>query len=215
MLNIGRISFSINNYMSFKEFYIKENETDFHFNYFKSLSNYSKQNMYAKSKLTKIGAGSSRIVYEYNDNVIKIAKNKKGIAQNNVESDKGIHDMYSSILPKLIDYDKDNNWVILKKAKKITKKRFEELSKLTYEQYCSLLDKFRQSKTGKRLSDEDSEILYADDTFLSELISMSINFGFAVNDFKKFTSLGEINNKIVVVDFGFTETVYTTHYKGK
>jgi hypothetical protein len=67
----------------------------------------------------------------------------------------------------------------------------------------------------KSLSNYSKQNMYADDTFLSELISMSVNFGFAVNHFKKLTSLGEINNKIVVVDFGFTEAVYTTHYKGK
>ena len=53
---------------------------------FKSLRNHAERNRYAAEHLQKIAAGSSRIVYKIDDEkVLKLAKNDKGIAQNETE----------------------------------------------------------------------------------------------------------------------------------
>lgn len=201
--------------MSFKEFYIKENESEFDFEYFKSLSHFSKQLLYAKGKLKKLGAGSSRIVFEYKNDVLKIAKNKKGIAQNKIETDNYIHQSHKNIVCKLLEEDKECNWLLVQKANKINNSRFEKLANIKFETFCGLLTKWDKQKNGKlKLTNEESEMLYGEeDTFLQQLVNLISNFDFIVNDFKKLTSFGEINNRIVVVDFGFTESVYKEHYK--
>ena len=139
----------INNSMSFKEFYIKENETEFDFDYFKSLSHFSKQLLYAKGKLKRLGAGSSRIVFEYKDNVLKITKNKKGLAQNEIETDQHIQTYHKNIVCKLLDEDKDYGWLLVQKANKINKARFEKLANISFETFCDLLTKFDKHKNGK------------------------------------------------------------------
>ena len=62
-------------------------------NFLKELNNinsFANRIKYADNNLTRIGGGSGRIVYELNDTkVLKLAKNQKGVAQNNVEFDLG------------------------------------------------------------------------------------------------------------------------------
>ena len=63
----------------------------------------------AVQEAIKLGSGSSRIAFEYNDpkhglTVIKVAKNEKGFAQNNTELNI-LKDDYSNLVPKLYDYD--------------------------------------------------------------------------------------------------------------
>ena len=53
---------------------------------FKKLTSFNARVKYCEEKLRRISSGSSRIVYKIDDQkVLKLAKNKKGIAQNNQE----------------------------------------------------------------------------------------------------------------------------------
>ena len=64
--------------------------TQFDMNLFKSLKTFKERIEYCEANLKKIGSGSSRIVYQVDNNkVLKLAKNKKGIAQNETEIDRG------------------------------------------------------------------------------------------------------------------------------
>jgi hypothetical protein len=62
---------------------------------------YKKQIDYALERAAKIGTGSSRVVfeieYEGRPTVLKIAKNAKGLAQNEKEGDYGLYRMYPTI----------------------------------------------------------------------------------------------------------------------
>jgi predicted nuclease with TOPRIM domain len=90
----------------------------------KNIRSFAGRIKYINQHLKKIGVGSARIVYQIdNDTVLKLAKNKKGIAQNDVEGDWGLHQMYPDILPELIDKDEDDDlWIIKKFAKKSRRK---------------------------------------------------------------------------------------------
>ena len=55
---------------------------------FSKLKSFNQRIQYCEKNLTRISSGSSRIAYKIDDTkVLKLAKNKKGIAQNNVEID--------------------------------------------------------------------------------------------------------------------------------
>lgn len=70
---------------------------DFNFNNLLALPSYTKRVNYVEEKLQRISSGSSRIVYKIDEEkVLKVAKNKKGLSQNIVESDWGIQSMYSN-----------------------------------------------------------------------------------------------------------------------
>ena len=53
---------------------------------FKKIPTFKGRTQYVAERLPKLGAGSSRIVYKIDDGtVLKLAKNQKGLAQNNLE----------------------------------------------------------------------------------------------------------------------------------
>ena len=57
---------------------------------FKSLRSFAERKRYCDANLQKIASGSGRIVYKVdNQKVLKLAKNKKGVAQNEIESELG------------------------------------------------------------------------------------------------------------------------------
>src|SRR5690606_18813558 len=58
---------------------------------------------FCNENFNKITSGSARVIYQYdNDYVIKLAKNDKGLAQNNTESDGFLQQNYD-IITKAID----------------------------------------------------------------------------------------------------------------
>lgn len=68
--------------------------------------------------------------------VLKIAKNKKGLAQNRIEADRGIQQY--GIVARVFDFDDDNSfpfWVEMELAIPLSKnkKRFEQLVGCTAE----------------------------------------------------------------------------------
>ena len=93
----------------------------------------------AIEEANKLGQGSSRVVFdlsdpEYGETVIKIAKNKKGLAQNEFEVGVLRDRSTSDILPELYDYDKDSVlskkndgkplWLQVEKVNQISEERF-------------------------------------------------------------------------------------------
>lgn len=89
---------------------------------FKSLNNFTKRIEYCRNHLPRIAAGSSRIVYKIDDEkVLKLAKNTKGIAQNETEIDRGQDSYFSFILARVFDFHPDGLWVEMELARKVSK----------------------------------------------------------------------------------------------
>lgn len=196
--------------MGFKYFYIKENESEFDFEYFKSLDRFSIAKKYISGKLKRIGAGSSREVYEYGDKAIKVAKNSKGIAQNSVEGDYGLHRMYEDILPKLYDKHDEDIWILVERADKITKLEFKKLAGISFEDFCVAISSESMRLRGKSYKDVTE---FLENPFTESVVSMMVNFDMLHGDFMKLNTFGKIGNRVVVVDPGFTNEVYKTHYR--
>lgn len=90
----------------------------FSFDELKKISSYAGKKKYIESHLEKIGAGSSRLTYIVDDEkVLKLAKNKKGLAQNEEEISKSLYD--TDLFAKMYDHDDDCYWVEMEIAKKV------------------------------------------------------------------------------------------------
>ena len=97
----------------------------FDMEHFKSLKTFAQRIRYCDANLKRIGGGSSRIVFKIDDQkVLKLAKNKKGIVQNDTEIDRGNDTYYSSILAQVFDSDDDGLWVEMELATPINKYEF-------------------------------------------------------------------------------------------
>jgi len=201
----------------FKNFYLSENEETFDIKILDSFKKFSDKIKYAKSKLTKLGEGSSRIVFDMKDGyVLKLAKNEKGLEQNLTDGDWGIQRMYPDLVPELKERDENDDcyWLIVKAGKKITPNRFKELTKMSFKEFGKALTDVELNYNGKRkLTDGVKQLLDDEDSILSRVSDMMMNFDITAGDLTRISSWGEVDGKAKILDAGLTKTTFNTHYR--
>jgi predicted Ser/Thr protein kinase len=215
---------------TFKQFILTETPPpeDWDRNIFKS--SYRKQLTYALERAKKIGSGSSRVVfeimYEGRPTVLKIAKNPKGLAQNQKESDYGLYRMYPDITCPLIDYDEEHDepkWVHLEKANKLSKSIFKSIEGFSFDDFGYMLRDDEQRRNGRKgkgfetnweaqVNDEkeiekirESEIFY-------DVTSLLGNFDILAGDLQRLANWGIFRNHPVIIDLGFDSSIAKSHY---
>jgi hypothetical protein len=214
---------------SFKQ-YIKEMAypVSFSFDEFNNIKSYNGKLKYANERLQKISSGSARVVYKVDEEkVLKIAKNKKGIGQNSIESDWGLQRM-SDIVAKIFNTNDDHFWVEMELAKKLTPNRFKQLTGMSLNEVQDMLrvmETLNNSSRRKYLKQEQLTELHDefsqkvnDNEFLNSLTDMIMNFGMKYpGDFGRVNSYGEVLREgvptVVLVDFGLSESVWEDFYK--
>lgn len=207
--------------MKFKAFYLTENEDNkFDIKVLDSFKKYSDKIKYTKTHLTKLGEGSSRIVFDLKDGyVLKLAKNEKGLEQNLTDGDWGIQRMYPDLVPELKDRDENDDcyWLIVKAGKKISPSRFKDLTGISFKDFGKALTDVSLHYSGKikKLPDEIKEILDDEDHILSKVVDMMINFDMPAGDLTRISSWGEVDGKAKILDAGLTNTTFNTHYRKK
>lgn len=190
---------------------------------------------YALERAKRIGTGSSRVAmiieYEGRPTVLKVAKNAKGLAQNEAEVEI-LEDGYVGRLPiviPLIDYDKENRrpvWIQTELAQKI---REPALRKLLHTpalwfltDYVSVLlgksKKYRPGtlpenlkkhyfnndmwSNGDKPTEKDWEIFIEYANEIADLVGSST---VEIGDLSSANNWGIYNNRPVIIDLGFTE----------
>lgn len=192
-------------------------------------STFAERRRWCDANLPRLAVGSGRAVYAIDDHaVVKLARNAKGIAQNTVESDWGMHDMYGDVLTHLYDADEDARWIIVERAKKIGKVRFRQITGLAFDLLAAYVHKHdMESRYGYSKSPlappipywSKSAELYAqtdDHPFVRRIVSLIGDFDMPTGDIQRISSYGEVQRDgqpiVVLVDYGLTEDVYKTHY---
>jgi hypothetical protein len=180
---------------------------------------------YAKERAAKLGTGSSRVAFTVEDGgrptALKIAKNKKGLAQNEAEVEI-LNDNYVKnlgIVIPIIDYDKKNpqpTWVQTEVAKKASESALCKIMKcgktlFHLTGYTEMLLGNPNSWEAKQayahmktLSDDDAGIFQEYGQRLAELISST---SLQPGDFSRAQNWGLYNGNPVIIDVGYTETV--------
>ena len=114
--------------------------TAFSFKELNDLRTYAAKKRYLESHLEKIGTGSSRIVYKVDDEkVIKLAKNRKGLAQNEAEADKSSYP--TDLFAKVYEYDQNYYWIEMEVAKKPKKSDIKSLYGVSFELIADFIKK--------------------------------------------------------------------------
>lgn len=185
---------------------------------------------YALDRAKRLGGGSSRVAmtieYQGRPTVLKVAKNAKGLAQNEAEIEI-LLDGYTGRLPiviPLIDHDKANKrpvWLQTELAKKV---RGDTLQKLLhapsmwlfmnqvrnlagnrgrYDMDDNEIQKnYFQTNSTWRPTDQGFEIFR---TYAEELADLATSSTIELGDFNNPANWGVYNNRPVVLDLGFTE----------
>lgn len=133
-----------------------------------------------------IGSGSGRQVFDLgNGYVIKVAKNKAGIAQNKSEYKISFYDQ-SNLFAKVIKASNDFSLLIMQKANKINN--------------MSYVWKYFKVASKKELLDS------------KELQNIKRRYNLLLGDFNRTSSWGIINGRPVIIDYGFTREVSERYY---
>lgn len=190
--------------------------SNFNFEEFNAIKSYNGKLKYANERLKKLGSGSARVVYKVDDEkVLKIAKNKKGIAQNSVEAE-GYLQTYE-IVAKVFETNYDDFWIEMEWAKKVTPTRFRDIVGIDIKKLWSFLfyEKSNRIQTANLTPEEIKKI--DENEFVQNLMSLINDYDMVYpGDFGKLSSYGEVMREgkptIVLVDFGLTRSVYYDYY---
>ena len=190
---------------------------------------------YALDRAKRLGGGSSRVAmtidYEGRPTVLKVAKNAKGLAQNEAEIDI-LEDGYAGNLPiviPLIDYDKANNRPVWLQTELAQKASSIKLNKLLNTPSLWFLTDYVGVMLGKSTSyranstTESLKKYYFDNRmwrfnmqptekswetfteYASELADLVNSTPIELGDLNNSSNWGIYNNRPVVIDLGFTE----------
>ena len=147
------------------ESYLEEDyPSNFDLEEFSKLTSFNKRIKYCQERLKRISSGSSRIVYMVDDTkVLKIAKNEKGLNQNEIEAEYSNYHDIKDITAQVFAYDNKNLWIEMELARKVTPKIFEKVVGVSFNDYCDGLDKYfeavnpQRARRGWGRSDLDQE----------------------------------------------------------
>lgn len=194
----------------------------FDINEFKNIWSYAGKMRFAEEHLGKpIGRGTARVVYRVDkDKVLKLAKNKKGIAQNEAEGQWYGENYYDDIIAKVIDYDeKQHLWVEMEIAIRAKKSDFKRLWGIDFTDLWGYLKKRYWENKGRQsmfhIDQETVEELDENDN-VQHLVSFMYDSNSSDGDLTKINSWGLVNRSdgeyVVLIDFGLNEDVYSTYY---
>lgn len=184
---------------------------------FLNMNSFASQVRYATEKLRRMAQGSSRIIFEIDDKtVLKLAKNKKGIAQNEVERSLSNDYMVpKEIIAQVLESDENDRWIVMERAKKISTARFKILmggiSLLDFYHYIKIHTDNRFGRGFWELSPE-VEAELNESEFAQDIIEMTHNFNLETGDFRRPSSFGEIDGRLVITDYGLTQEVFKKYY---
>ena len=216
--------------MNYKEYYPDLNEeypSTWNLETFKSLKSFKERIKYCNDTLIRLASGSSRIAYKVDDDkVLKLAKNRKGIAQNSVENDRFVQQSYGDIVAKVFDVDENDLWLEMELAKKLTPDRFKQLLGFSIKSLDYYLVAWNIEHDGlkgystpeyfrSKIPPEELSVINESE-FINQLTDLLGNMKMPVGDFGRLSSYGECirNGKstVVIIDMGLSKQVAADFY---
>ncbi len=183
---------------------------------------------YAATHLPKIASGSGRAVFKVDDHkVIKIAKNKKGLAQNSVESERYIQNY--GVVAQTFDSgdairDEGPFWVEMELAKKLTPTRFKQITGVDVKELGDYLQYISSQHHGERRSSFNTPSVSPEvkqkmenNEFVTDLVRLLLDYDMETGDNGRLSTYGEVlrdgKPTVVMVDFGLTRSVFNDYYR--
>jgi mRNA-degrading endonuclease RelE of RelBE toxin-antitoxin system len=191
---------------------------------FKKLTSFNKRIAYCKDKLKRISSGSSRIVYQIDDTkVLKLARNQKGLAQNENEISASNDSYINYIFAQVFESDDKNLWLEMELCKKLTESNFKEITGFSWNDYNYIMVKHNNNINQRKypshfnkISDEMEQDMWNEDGVIYDMLSYIGSYDVPVGDLLKLNSYGVVNrdgvNTIVLLDFGLTNNTFNDFY---
>ena len=176
------------------------------------LDTYNARKKYAERNLKHLSSGSSRIVYLTPDKtIVKLAKNDKGIAQNEAESNP---EMKSKYLNKILSRADNNAWLETCYLEKISEKDFKEMTGLDFEDFGeSIRYGLRKVSDNKDIEKPKNFDNVAESDIYKELKDIGEKFKLLPGDMARISSWGEKDGNPVLIDAGLTKDIFDEYYE--
>lgn len=164
-----------------------------------------------------LGSGTSRMVFKLNDKkVLKLAKNQKGIEQNETEADIYLRQLYG--IADWYAVSSDGIWIVSELCTKARQADFKAKLGLSFADYCNYVGYINQERSHRKSwrSYPQPEKFYEyieAENLLGGVYEYIGNWDPPVGDLQRISSYG-INQEgeIVIVDTGLSETVADKYY---
>lgn len=201
----------------------EEYPSSFDMEYFKTLNSFSKRIKYCEEHLQRIGGGSSRIVYKIDDEkVLKLAKNEKGLAQNEVEIEYSGDGYMNSILANVFEYHDQNQWVEMELARKMSKGEFKKIIGISFDVYSDFIMDFYYrnnpsgfNRGGKKFPEEINDFMWENE-FTRDILDYIGSYDIIPGDLGRTSTYGIVkrngNDSIVIIDYGLSKDVFNKYY---
>lgn len=195
---------------------------------FKRINTFKGRLEYCAARLPKLGKGSSRVVFKIDDEkCLKLAVNRKGLAQNEVEAEPDYFLEQIGLVARTYDYDENFLWVEMQLARPATKNDFKRLTPYDFETMrefitynCGRYSRrkwFSISPEYKKLFNRPDFYDTIYDTVFYAMYDYLGNYQpKIVGDLQKLSSWGVVKQggqeELVLIDFGLNEDVYNKYY---
>ena len=200
-----------------------------------SARSFAERVRYCKNMLGfPIGNGSSRMVFQIDDETcLKLAKNKKGVAQNQEEI-RIASDDFISYIPKVFNGSDEENglWIITQYVIPAKTKDFEEILGISFEDvqsFCASTDtRFNYRNREDIIKQADFTVsqlyeAYEENDAVTELFrdieELRGSYDQLVGDLTRIQNWGMVkengNTFLVMLDTGFSEDICNQYYRRK
>lgn len=169
-----------------------------------SLETFKDRIDYAEKHLEHLSSGSSRLIYKVGDQVLKLAKNERGVAQNKVEANPK---MKSKYINPTIKADKNGIWKLSPYLEKITEKEFEKMTGFNFKEFGKALE--------HKIDDEEKPEHYEEiskSEIFKEFIRLTEDFDLLIGDMIRISSFGKKDDHVILLDAGLDNSVWEKFY---
>jgi len=195
--------------------------SSFNMEEFKKLGSFAARTRYCQEHLKRISSGSSRIVYKIDDEkVLKLAYNKKGLAQNEVEIGYSKEGMLYDLVARVYTYDQNDKWSEMELARKLTKPTFATITGVEWDVFMRVILNYgiTHSSNRKPIYDETEEERESvwENEFAYDVLQFIGNYAVPAGDLGRMNSYGVVKrdgaDTVVLIDYGLNGDVYDSYY---
>jgi hypothetical protein len=185
---------------------------------FKSLKSFNKRIKYCEEHLSRISSGSGRIVYKIDDEkALKLAKNRKGIAQNEVEIDYSQDNYINHLFAETYEFHPDFLWLEMELCVKINHAKFKQLTGVNFREFSNMIHYEKERVTSRTdrliISQPPNYDELIENEFIMDIVDYMNNYDIPFGDLIRINTYGEnYDNEIVIVDYGLTQKVFDDYY---
>jgi len=190
------------------QFVIEERKRPFRLEHLKSLTSVKDVVAYANNTLKKFDAGSSRKAYILNTRyVLKVAYNKKGIAQNEAEIDIFTNPATKQLTTKIANYSDDYSWLIAELVRPMDRGAEDVFESRFGTSLYSITLIVKGLMGGGKKEDYTEYCNEECFSFAESLISLLKTTELVIDDLSREEQWGQTpDGRIVILDYGYTTT---------